>query len=188
MREIAQDYKDIRFRASSLQAIQEAAETFVTETFHKSEMARRHAKRNTLHVEDIRFSRFMVPESLWVSQDRMWEKETFSTSKESKLDKKLVGPASVSCGDAEAGLHKQKNAAPERKNKRKQHEPSQMPRKEGGDTGHAVKKKTNANTSTQKEGSREDSASETEEDEGASGKDEDHEEAENQKDDSGGDM
>jgi histone H3/H4 len=41
-------------------AEQEAAEIFVTEMFHKSDMARKHAKRHTLHVEDIRFSRFMT--------------------------------------------------------------------------------------------------------------------------------
>ena len=35
MREIAQDYQDIRFTTGSMQAIQEAAEVFVTETFHK---------------------------------------------------------------------------------------------------------------------------------------------------------
>ena len=35
VREIAQDYQDIRFTTGSMQAIQEAAEVFVTETFHK---------------------------------------------------------------------------------------------------------------------------------------------------------
>lgn len=60
VREIAQDYKDIRFTGASMQAIQEAAEIFVTETFHKADMARKHAKRHTLHMEDVRFSRFMT--------------------------------------------------------------------------------------------------------------------------------
>ncbi len=82
VREITQDFKsDIRFTTASMQAIQvrialdvfeflqhlqlvlcaqEAAEIFVTEMFHKSDMARKHAKRYTLHVEDIRFSRFMT--------------------------------------------------------------------------------------------------------------------------------
>lgn len=36
---------------------QEAAETFVTETSHKADMARNHAKRETLQKEDIMFSR-----------------------------------------------------------------------------------------------------------------------------------
>ena len=61
VREIVQDLSsDIRFTSESMQAIQEAAEIFVTETFHKSDMARKHAKRNTLQVEDIRFARFMT--------------------------------------------------------------------------------------------------------------------------------
>ena len=61
VREIMQDIKsDVRFTSGSMQAIQEAAEIFITETFHKSDMARKHAKRNTLQVEDIRFARFMT--------------------------------------------------------------------------------------------------------------------------------
>jgi histone H3/H4 len=79
IREVAQDFtKDMRFTPNSMQAIQEAAEVFVTETFHKADMARRHARRNTVHVQDIRFSRFMTPESLWVVPDRIWETETFA--------------------------------------------------------------------------------------------------------------
>ncbi len=81
VREIAQDYKDIRFTTGSMQAIQEAAEVFVTETFHKADLARKHSRRNTLHVEDIRFSRFMTPESLWVMPDKIWEMDTFNVSR-----------------------------------------------------------------------------------------------------------
>lgn len=62
-----QDFKsDVRFTDASLQAIQEAAEIFVTEMFHKSDMARKHTRRNTLHVEDIRFSRFMTQVLEWL--------------------------------------------------------------------------------------------------------------------------
>ena len=155
MREIAQDYKDVRFRASSIQAIQEAAENFVVETFHKSEMARQHAKRKTVQVEDIRFSRFMTPDSLWVFPDRIWEKETFSTCNESKLDKKVPGPkkalpVAVQSRDAKAiapasdggkdeegkesaDAGAKKASAKGSKNKRKQSEPSRLPRKDDQD-------------------------------------------------------
>lgn len=34
-----------------MKAIQEAAEMFVTETFHKADLARRHAGRETLDVK-----------------------------------------------------------------------------------------------------------------------------------------
>lgn len=60
VREIAQGYRDIRFTGESMQAIQEAAEIFVTEMFHKADMARKHSDRETLHVQDVRFSRFMT--------------------------------------------------------------------------------------------------------------------------------
>lgn len=57
---------------------QEAAELFVTETFHKADMARHHAGRETLHVKDLRFSRFMTPESLWVVPvEKVWEPNSF---------------------------------------------------------------------------------------------------------------
>lgn len=58
--------------------LQEAAEMFVTETFHKADMARLHAGRETVNVKDIRFSRFMTPESLWVVPvEKVWEGDTF---------------------------------------------------------------------------------------------------------------
>lgn len=82
VREIAQDFRDIRFTGASMQAIQEAAEIFVTETFHKANMARKHAGRHTLHMEDVRFSRFMSQESMWVTPENIWEKETFSSRRE----------------------------------------------------------------------------------------------------------
>lgn len=41
-------------------------------------MARYHAGRETLHVKDLRFSRFMTPESLWVVPvEKVWESNTF---------------------------------------------------------------------------------------------------------------
>jgi hypothetical protein len=71
-------FDDLCTDQDAMCALQEAAEVFVTESFHKADMARIHAKRNTVHVEDIRFSRFMTPECLWVTPDRVWEKETFT--------------------------------------------------------------------------------------------------------------
>lgn len=83
VREITQDFKsDMRFTDASLQAIQEAAEIFLTETFHKADMARKHAKRLTVDINDIRFTRFMTPDSLWVMPDKIWDKETFAQSRE----------------------------------------------------------------------------------------------------------
>jgi hypothetical protein len=68
----------MHFTPNSMQAIQEAAEVFVTETFHKAHMARRHARRNRVHVQDIQFLQFMTPKSLWVVPDCIWETETFA--------------------------------------------------------------------------------------------------------------
>lgn len=71
----------MHFTKNAMAAIQEASEMFVTETFHKADLARVHAGRETLNVKDIRFSRFMVPESLWVvPAERVWEKNIFSST------------------------------------------------------------------------------------------------------------
>lgn len=70
---------DMRFTTNALKAIQEASENYIVETFHKSDMARIHAGRETLSVNDIRFSRFMKPESMWVMTDRLHEKNFFGT-------------------------------------------------------------------------------------------------------------
>jgi histone H3/H4 len=48
---------EMRFTKNSMKAIQEAAEMFVTETFHKADLARRHAGRETVNIKDMRFSR-----------------------------------------------------------------------------------------------------------------------------------
>ena len=70
---------------------QEAAENFVTETFHKADMARKHAKRNTLHMEDVRFSRFMTPESLWVLSEKIWDQDTFFAQQAKDGEGKVKG-------------------------------------------------------------------------------------------------
>lgn len=54
VREICQDMpfcSDKHFTKNSMLAFQEAAENFVTETFHKADMARFHSGRDTLHVK-----------------------------------------------------------------------------------------------------------------------------------------
>lgn len=61
MREIAQDFCSwVRFTSDGLLAIREAGEQFVTEKFIKADMARRHAKRKTLHIDDLRFTPYMT--------------------------------------------------------------------------------------------------------------------------------
>lgn len=51
---------DVRFTRDGILAIHEAAEQFITEKFIKADMARRHAKRKTLHIDDLRFTPFMT--------------------------------------------------------------------------------------------------------------------------------
>ena len=51
---------EMRFTKNSMKAIQEAAEMFVTETFHKADLARRHSGRETVNVKDMRFSRYFL--------------------------------------------------------------------------------------------------------------------------------
>lgn len=61
VREITHSFSSqTRYTKSALQAIQEASEHLVTERFLKADIARRHAKRLTLHVNDIKFSEYMV--------------------------------------------------------------------------------------------------------------------------------
>jgi histone H3/H4 len=61
VREVAQDFSSsIRFSSSGMLAIHEASEQFITEKFIKADMARRHAKRKTLHIDDVRFTPYMT--------------------------------------------------------------------------------------------------------------------------------
>lgn len=61
VRELAIDFRsDIRFTEKAMDTIQDVAEAFVTENFIKANMARRHANRETLHVNDVQFAKFMV--------------------------------------------------------------------------------------------------------------------------------
>ena len=135
IREVCQEKvphgNDIRFTTNSLKAIQEASENFVVETFHKSDLARMHAGRETLSVKDIRFSRFMKPESMWVMTDRLHEKNFFGTvpltsTKPAKLklmqeeaafgkdvnamEKKLKKKAAVAAAASSSSSRKEKNA------------------------------------------------------------------------------
>jgi histone H3/H4 len=49
-----------RFTSDGMLAIHEAAEQFITEKFIKADMARRHAKRKTLHIDDLLFTPYMT--------------------------------------------------------------------------------------------------------------------------------
>ena len=129
VREIAQDYKDIRFTKESMKAIQEALENFVTEMFHKADMARKHGCRETLDERDVRFARFMTPESLWVMSDRIWEKEIFAAPTPASLsssDKKKAGKnekkgesssGAAAAGEASASKAKNEKGKPEKRKK-----------------------------------------------------------------------
>jgi histone H3/H4 len=41
-------------------ALHEAAEQYITEKFIKADLARRHAKRKTLQLEDLQFTPYMT--------------------------------------------------------------------------------------------------------------------------------
>ena len=58
VREIAQDYKhDLRFQASALEALQEAAEAYLVGLFEDSNLCAIHAKRVTIMPKDIQLAR-----------------------------------------------------------------------------------------------------------------------------------
>ena len=58
VREIAQNYQDdLRFQASAILAIQEAAETYLTSLFEDSNLCAVHAKRVTILPKDIQLAR-----------------------------------------------------------------------------------------------------------------------------------
>lgn len=87
-REIAQFFSsDIRFTPGALHALHQSSEAFLNEFLHNADLAKCHAKRDTLMEEDLRFARFMTPESMWVTPDRIHQKETFVTYPEMRMDK-----------------------------------------------------------------------------------------------------
>jgi hypothetical protein len=53
VREVCQDVctNDKNFTSNAMKALQEAAEVYVTETFHKANMARLHAGRETVNIK-----------------------------------------------------------------------------------------------------------------------------------------
>lgn len=57
-KEIAQEYKtDLRFQASSMMALQEAAEGYLVGIFDDSNLCALHAKRVTIMPKDIQLAR-----------------------------------------------------------------------------------------------------------------------------------
>lgn len=89
-REIAQGMSaEIRFTPSSLEALQHCSEFYLNEFLHNANLARCHAKRETLERDDMRFARFMTPSSMWVTPDRIWEEETFKATQETRVDNKV---------------------------------------------------------------------------------------------------
>lgn len=58
VRELAQDmHADIRFRAKAIEALQEAAEAFLTQHFEDANLCAIHAKRVTLAPKDLQLAR-----------------------------------------------------------------------------------------------------------------------------------
>ena len=58
VREIAQDYKnDVRFQGSAIEALQEAAEIYLTDLFSDSNYLTIHRKRVTIAPDDLRLAR-----------------------------------------------------------------------------------------------------------------------------------
>lgn len=58
VREIAQDFKtDLRFQASAIAALQEAAESYLVGLFEDTNLAAIHAKRVTIMPKDMQLSR-----------------------------------------------------------------------------------------------------------------------------------
>lgn len=58
VREIAQDYKeDLRFQASAIMALQEAAEAYLVGLFEDSNLLAIHAKRVTIMAKDMQLAR-----------------------------------------------------------------------------------------------------------------------------------
>ena len=58
VREIAQDFKtDLRFQASAVMALQEAAEAYLVSLFEDSNLCAIHAKRVTIMPKDIQLAR-----------------------------------------------------------------------------------------------------------------------------------
>lgn len=60
VREIAQDFKtDLRFQASAIMALQEAAEAYLVGLFEDTNLCAIHAKRVTIHPKDMQLTRWI---------------------------------------------------------------------------------------------------------------------------------
>ena len=58
VREIAQDYKwDLRFQATAVMALQEAAEAYLVHLFEDTNLCALHAKRVTIQTKDMQLAR-----------------------------------------------------------------------------------------------------------------------------------
>ena len=61
VRGIADDIRNsCRFTEDAMEAIHEGAEQYVIDCLVKADLARRHARRKTMHVADIRFAKYMT--------------------------------------------------------------------------------------------------------------------------------
>ena len=65
IREIAQDYKtDLRFQASAIMALQEAAEAFLIGLFEDMNLCAIHAKHVTIMPKDVQLARHICGDHL----------------------------------------------------------------------------------------------------------------------------
>ena len=53
----------------------QAAEQFVTDRIVKADLARKHANRQTLHLDDLNFAQYMTPVTSELIQNKIFQKE-----------------------------------------------------------------------------------------------------------------
>lgn len=84
--------KDVRFSAEGMLAIHEAAEQFVTDKLITADLARRHANRKTLHVNDLQFADYMTPVASELIRNRLVQNEVkeYLEAREAKVARAMA--------------------------------------------------------------------------------------------------
>lgn len=60
IREITQEYGDLRFKTEAIEALQQASEDYIVDLFKRSNRIRSHCKRETLGVSDIKIAQSVM--------------------------------------------------------------------------------------------------------------------------------
>jgi histone H3/H4 len=61
VREITQDLgKDVNFKKEAMEALQDISEQMLVELFVKSDIVRNNIGRQTLHIEDVKFAKYVT--------------------------------------------------------------------------------------------------------------------------------